>query len=121
MEKNLNVLGEELEDCSHEPLTGFFRDGKCSTSDADRGMHTVCCVVTDDFLDFSAQRGNDLRSSLPDFGFAGLHAGDSWCLCAGRWMEAYRHGVAPRVKLGCTHMKTLELIPLQILKEKAHD
>jgi uncharacterized protein (DUF2237 family) len=121
MEVEFNVLGKALQTCSQEPLTGFFRNGKCSTSDADLGLHTVCCIITDKFLDFTASRGNDLRTPSPEFGFEGLQAGDGWCLCAGRWMEAYNHGAAPQVKLGCTHIKTLELIPLATLKENSHE
>ena len=121
MKQEYNVLGEALKTCSAEPLTGFFRDGKCSTTDADIGLHTVCCVVTDEFLDFTASRGNDLRTAIPEYGFEGLQAGDGWCLCAGRWLEAFKHGVAPRVKLACTHIKTLELIPLETLKENSNE
>ena len=121
MDDDINVLGQPLADCSHEPLTGFFRNGKCSTGETDVGTHTVCCVVTDDFLDYTAARGNDLRTSRPEYGFVGLKAGDGWCLCASRWLEAHNNGFAPLVKLACTHKKTLDIIPLAILKENAHE
>lgn len=115
----INVLGEALESCSNEPLTGFFRDGCCNTSDQDAGCHTVCAVMTRAFLDFSRSRGNDLTLPNPGFGFPGLEAGDRWCLCAARWLEAYRNNCAPRVVLAATHRKTLELVPLEALKSHA--
>ena len=121
MNQEYNVLGGILEKCSEKPLTGFFRDGHCSTNDADTGLHTVCCAVTDEFLDFTASRGNDLRTAIPEYGFKGLQAGDGWCLCAGRWLEAFKYGCAPRVNLASTHIKTLELIPLGILKENSNE
>lgn len=118
-EPSINVQGGELAPCSNEPLTGFFRDGCCNTSDDDAGCHTVCAVVTDEFLAFSRSRGNDLTTPMPAFGFAGLKAGDSWCLCAARWLEAYRAGCAPRVVLEATHRKTLEIVPLAALESHA--
>lgn len=113
----INVLGGTLETCSKTPLTGFFRDGCCNTSDQDAGCHTVCAVMTRAFLDFSRSRGNDLAAPGP--GFPGLKAGDRWCLCASRWLEAYRNDCAPRVVLAATHMKTLELVPLEALRSHA--
>lgn len=118
-EPSINVRGDELSPCSNEPLTGFFRDGCCNTSEEDAGCHTVCAVVTDDFLEFSRSRGNDLMTPMPAFGFPGLKAGDRWCLCAARWLEAYRAGCAPRVVLESTHRKTLEIVPLSALESHA--
>lgn len=116
---SINVLGTSLETCSNSPLTGFFRDGCCNTSDQDAGYHTVCAVMTTAFLEFSRSRGNDLTTPNPAFGFRGLKAGDRWCLCAARWLEAYRNDCAPRVVLAATHRKTLELVPLEALKSHA--
>ena len=114
-----NVLGEELAPCSHDPLTGFFRDGCCNTGPMDQGMHTVCVTVTSDFLQYSFQRGNDLITPRPDFNFPGLKPGDKWCLCASRWEEARHMGVAPPVHLDATHSKTLALVELAHLKAHA--
>jgi len=116
-----NVLGGTLEDCSHDPLTGFYRDGCCNTGPQDLGIHTVCAVMTDDFLAYTKAQGNDLSTPRPEFGFAGLKAGDSWCLCAGRWYEAYRAGKAPRVRLNACHEETLAIVPMEALKEHALD
>ena len=121
MDKPINVLGETLENCLENPLTGFFRDGCCNTSDDDFGSHTVCVQVTGEFLEFSRFRGNDLTTSKPEFGFPGLKPGDCWCLCAARWFEAQQHGMAPRVMLRATHIRALEIVPLEILKEYAAD
>ena len=115
----LNVFGGPLEDCSRDPLTGFFRDGCCNTALDDAGSHTVCARVTDQFLTFSAARGNDLRTPLPAYGFAGLKDGDQWCLCAGRWLEAYEAGCAPPVVLEATHQAALEVCPLDALRAHA--
>lgn len=104
----LNVLGEELEPCSLDPVTGYFRDGCCNTGAGDLGVHTVCAVVTEEFLAFSMASGNDLSTPRPEFGFAGLTPGDRWCLCAPRWQEAYDAGLAPQVVLAATHELTLE-------------
>ena len=114
-----NVLGEPLEGCSTQPMTGFFRDGCCNTSAEDRGSHTVCAIVTDAFLAFSKSRGNDLSSPMP--GFPGLKEGDRWCLCAPRWREAFDAGVAPRVKLAATHEAALAHCDLADLKAHAID
>jgi len=116
-----NVLGSELSDCSLDPLTGFFRDGCCNTGEGDVGTHTVCSVVTDDFLEFSKRQGNDLITPRPEFNFNGLKEGDSWCLCALRWREANDAGCAPRVKLTATNIKTLDYIELEILKQHQID
>jgi len=121
MDDSVNVYGDPLQSCSEEPVTGFFRDGKCNTCKDDLGSHTVCVKVTADFLEFSRTRGNDLSTPMPELGFAGLKPGDSWCLCAARWLEAYEHGVAPRVHMTRTHLRAVEVIPLQTLKEFAVD
>jgi len=114
--KQSNVLGTDLQSCSLDPLTGYFRDGCCNTDEYDRGSHTVCAVVTDDFLQFSLSRGNDLITPRPEYQFPGLKAGDSWCLCAMRWAEAEAQGCAPFVNLSATNIKTLEVVPLEKLK-----
>lgn len=110
-----NVFGEDLIVCSTAPLTGYFRNGCCETGPEDIGTHTVCAIVTEEFLKFSKARGNDLITPRPEWTFPGLKAGDRWCLCASRWIEAYRAGVAPYVVLEATHEKTLEWIPLEEL------
>ena len=116
MEKQTNVLGTELEDCSIDPMTGFYRDGCCNTGPGDTGTHTVCSVMTDEFLEYSRSKGNDLITPRPEFDFPGLKAGDAWCLCAMRWEEARQAGCAPRVKLTSTNIKTLEMIAFDNLK-----
>lgn len=110
-----NVFGEPLAECSQKPLTGFYRDGFCNTGEEDRGLHTVCAVMTDEFLEFSRAAGNDLITPHPIFRFPGLKAGDRWCLCALRWVEAWRAGKAPLVVLEATHEKTLDFVPLEEL------
>jgi len=117
----LNVLGGPLEPCSFEPLTGFFRDGCCNTAPEDRGSHTVCAVMTAEFLAFSKARGNDLSSPVPQFGFPGLKPGDKWCLCAPRWQEAFVAGMAPRVVLRATQAGALAHCALEDLKRFAID
>ena len=121
MDSSLNVFGETLESCSEDPVTGFFRDGCCNTSDQDVGSHTVCVQVTQEFLEFSRFRGNDLSTPQPDFGFPGLQPGDRWCLCAERWREAHAAGMAPRVYLRSTHERALEIVPLSVIREFAAD
>ena len=121
MDSSLNVFGEVLESCSERPLTGFFRDGCCNTSDQDVGSHTVCVQLTAEFLEFSRFRGNDLSTPRPEFGFPGLNAGDRWCLCAQRWKEAHTAGMAPRVYLRSTHERALEIVPLSVIREFAVD
>lgn len=121
-EQSLNVLGTPLAPCSQgEPVTGFYRDGDCATGPDDLGRHTVCARVTAEFLEFSKQRGNDLSTPVPRFGFPGLKPGDRWCLCAARWKEALDAGAAPRVVLTATHQKTLEIVRLEDLKPHAID
>lgn len=110
-----NVFGEPLIPCSNDPVTGFYRDGCCNTGDDDLGVHTVCAVMTDEFLAFSKLRGNDLSTPRPEFNFPGLKAGDSWCLCAGRWVEAYKAGMAPKLHLEATNEKTLEFVDIDTL------
>jgi uncharacterized protein (DUF2237 family) len=121
IDASLNVFGERLESCGENPVTGFFRDGCCNTSDDDIGSHTVCIEVTNAFLEYSRFRGNDLTTPLPDFGFPGLKAGDKWCLCAQRWLEAYQHDMAPKVFLMRTHQKATDIVPMQLLKLYAAD
>ncbi|MBL7663771.1 MAG: DUF2237 domain-containing protein [Bacteriovoracaceae bacterium] len=117
MFESLNVLGEKLVPCSFNPKTGFFRDGCCNTAYEDQGMHTVCVSMTKEFLAFSKEQGNDLSTPNKAFGFAGLKPGDKWCLCAPRWVEAYKAGAAPQVILESTHEETLAIVSLSILKE----
>ena len=114
-----NVLGEELVACSLDPVTGFFRNGCCETGPHDVGMHTVCAVMTAEFLAYSASVGNDLSTPRPDLGFPGLKPGDRWCLCAPRWKEALDAGAAPDVVLESTHEETLAVVPLGVLKDYA--
>ena len=120
-EDNSNVLGEPLEICGEEPMTGYFRDGSCRTDKNDYGSHTVCAFVTEEFLEFSKIRGNDLKTPRPELNFVGLKEGDSWCLCANRWLEAYQNGAAPKIKLRSTNIKALDVISLDILKANAVD
>ncbi len=115
-----NVFGEPLRPCGSEPLTGFERSGCCNSSEHDPGLHIVCAVMTSEFLNFTDLRGNDLKTPMPEFGFPGLKAGDKWCLCAARWLEAYEAGVAPPVVLEATNEKILEYIPLEELVQFAH-
>ena len=119
IEDSLNVLGERLKPCSFDPMTGFFRDGCCTTGPQDRGRHTVCAKMTAEFLAFSKARGNDLSTPRPEYGFAGLRPGDRWCLCAERWKEAWLAGAAPKVALASTHLATLRHVPLEALREHA--
>ncbi len=114
-----NVLGGELEPCSVDPLTGFYRNGCCETGPHDLGLHTVCAVMTEDFLAYSKSVGNDLSTPQPQFDFRGLKPGDRWCLCAPRWKEALDAGKAPQVVLESTHEETLAIVPLGVLKDYA--
>lgn len=116
-----NVLGQPLETCSINPVTGFFRNGCCDTSAEDTGSHTVCIIATEDFLAFSKSRGNDLSTPLPEYGFPGLRPGDRWCLCAPRWQEAFEAGKMPRVVLKATHESALDYCELADLKRYAMD
>ena len=117
MEKN--VFGEELQICCTNPMTGYFRDGLCRTITEDTGTHTVCAIMTTDFLIFSASRGNDLSTPIPMYQFPGLKEGDKWCLCVSRWIEAEKSGKAPKLILEATHEKTLEYTSLEILVKHA--
>lgn len=118
---SINVLGDALASCSIDPVTGFFRDGHCNTCDADQGSHTVCALMTEEFLAFSKYVGNDLSTPRPEFRFPGLNPGDQWCLCAGRFLQAAEEGCAPRVNLSATHYRALEIVPLDVLKKHAID
>ena len=119
MDPAVNVLGEALQSCSTEPMTGFFRDGACNTCVEDAGSHTVCALMTAEFLAFSKYVGNDLSTPRPEFGFAGLDPGDHWCLCAARLLQAHDEGCAPQVNLAATHQKALEIVPLEVLRAHA--
>jgi uncharacterized protein (DUF2237 family) len=116
-----NVLGEPLEPCCFAPITGFERNGFCTTGPEDFGVHTVCAQMTKEFLAFSKARGNDLGTPVPEYRFPGLKAGSRWCLCAARWKEAYDAGVAPPVILSATHEATLDHVPLAALRAHAID
>ena len=120
-DQQLNVLGEPLMPCAFEPMTGFFRDGCCRTSEEDVGSHTVCVELTAEFLAFSRDSGNDLSTPHPEYGFPGLKPGDRWCLCAPRWQEAFEAGAAPRVFLLGTHIGALEYADFAALKAHARD
>ena len=119
--KAKNVLGSSLEICGCDPKTGFFRDNFCHTDIRDQGMHTVCCLVTDDFLEYSKNAGNDLSTPRPEYGFQGLKAGDRWCVCAGRWLQAYKDGKACPVIINATHEETMAVIPLEFLQQMDHE
>ena len=121
MAESLNVFGEPLEPCGMDPVTGFFRDGCCNTNAQDYGSHTVCVDLTQEFLEFSRSRGNDLMTPMPQFNFPGLNPGESWCLCATRWLEAHEANAAPRVYLRRTHQRALEIVPMDILRSYALD
>ncbi|MEO5633841.1 DUF2237 domain-containing protein [Gaiella sp.] len=114
-DEDRNVVGGSLLPCSTEPMTGFFRDGCCSTGPEDLGSHTVCAVMTEAFLAFSLETGNDLSTPRPEWGFPGLRPDDRWCVCASRWLEAYSAGVAAPVVLGSTHARALEIVPIDAL------
>jgi len=119
--KTLNVIGTPLEVCCNDPKTGWYRDGFCHTDMSDPGMHSVCCVATQEFLDFSESIGNDLSTPKPEYGFPGVKPGQRWCICAGRWLEAYKVGKSCPVVLEGCHEETLAVIPLKILKECSHE
>ncbi len=116
-----NVLGGELEPCGTEPLTGFYRDGSCRTGPEDRGSHTICAVVTEEFLEHQRRIGNDLATPVPEYGFPGLVPGDRWCVTAANWLRAHRDGAAAYVVLGSTHERVLEVVPLRALEQHAVD
>lgn len=121
MNRGKNVLGEDLEDCCTDPMTGFFRDGCCRTGPQDIGLHILCAQMTEEFLAFSQSAGNDLSTPMPEYHFPGLQPGDRWCLCVLRWKEALEAGVAPPVVLAATHVSTLEFVDLDDLKAHALD
>lgn len=121
MEASINVLGGPLEECSTDPMTGFYRNGCCDTGTGDHGVHTVAAEMTAEFLALSKYLGNDLSTPRPEFGFAGLKPGDYWCLCAGRFLQAHDEGAAPRVRLRATHRRTLDIVPLDVLRQYATD
>lgn len=116
-----NVLGEPLEPCGKDPLTGFYRDGSCSCGEEDVGLHAICAVVTTEFLEHQRAVGNDLTTPVPHYGFPGLRPGDRWCVVAARWLQAYRDGVAAPVVLAATSERALEVVPLELLREHAVD
>ncbi|MES2843484.1 MAG: DUF2237 domain-containing protein [Pseudomonadota bacterium] len=120
-EASVNVLGTALETCSDRPMTGFFRNGCCDTGPMDSGRHTVCALMTAEFLALSKYLGNDLSTPRPEYGFAGLRPGDQWCLCAARFVQAHDEGAAPKVRLAATHIRTLEIVPLSVLRLYATD
>jgi uncharacterized protein len=117
---DLNVLGEPLQPCSYDPLTGWFRDGCCRSDEGDAGRHHICARVTVEFLNHQMERGNDLITPRPEYRFRGLKPGDRWCVCALRWKQAWAEGCAPPVVLASTHARALEVVPLQTLMEHAH-
>lgn len=121
MDESRNVLGGQLQPCSSEPVTGFYRDGCCNTGLGDVGSHTVCAVLSEEFLAHQKSVGNDLSSARLEYGFAGLNPGDRWCVCASRWRQAYDAGAASPVILAATHVRALELIPLAALRKHAAD
>lgn len=118
-EPDVNVVGGALLPCSVEPVTGFYRSGGCSTGPEDAGSHTVCAVMTEEFLAFSRAAGNDLSTPRPEWGFPGLQPGDRWCVCASRWLEAHDAGVAAPVVLGATHVRALDVVPIEALTANA--
>ena len=120
-EEQLNIFNEPLEACNLDPVTGFFRSGCCETSEQDTGSHTVCAIMTEEFLKFSKSKGNDLSTPVPAFDFPGLNSGDRWCLCAARWLEAYEAGSAPSIIARATHRRALEIIPMEVMKEFSLD
>ena len=119
--QQINVYGDSIEECCSNPITGFYRDGFCRTDELDRGLHVVCAKMTEDFLSFSKGKGNDLSTPRPEFNFPGLKEGDSWCLCAERWKEAYKCGFAPKIYLRKTNKKALNVIDIDTLKNFALD
>ncbi len=114
-----NVLGQPMQTCGCDPMTGFYRDGCCDTGPDDLGVHTVCCIVSDEFLAVSKHLGNDLMTPMPQYGFPGLKAGDRWCVCAARWLQVFHAGAACPVVLEATHENTLRIVPFEVLLEHA--
>ncbi len=121
MSKQKNVFGDDIEECCFDPITGFYRDGFCHADERDPGLHTVCVQMTEEFLQYSLKKGNDLSTPVPEFGFPGLVAGDRWCVCAQRWKQAYDDGVQAKVVLLATNQEVLDIIPLDVLKQCALD
>ncbi len=121
MERQKNVYGDDLKQCGYDSIAGYYRDGSCNTDNGDHGSHTICVQVTDEFLQYSKDKGNDLSTALPEFDFPGLNAGDRWCVCALRWKETFDAGVAPKVVLLATNEHVLETVSLEILKQYAID
>jgi len=121
MEPSLNLLGGPLEPCSTAPMTGYFRNGCCDTGPSDSSSHTVCAIMTAEFLALSKYLGNDLSTPRPEYGFAGLKPGDRWCLCAGRFLQAHEEGAAPQVNLAATHARAADIVPLEVLRRYAVD
>lgn len=121
MMTSVNVFDEPLEACGSDPVTGFFRDNLCNTCQEDAGSHTVCIEATTEFLEYSRFKGNDLSTPVPEFGFSGLKAGDRWCLCAARWLQAYEDNMAPKVYLKGTHKRALEVVPMELLRQFSAD
>jgi uncharacterized protein (DUF2237 family) len=121
MTTDRNVLGGDLDPCGTDPMTGYYRDGCCTTGDDDLGSHTVCTVVTKEFLEFQRGVGNDLSTPRPEYGFPGLQPGDRWCVVAARWRQAYESGVAAPVVLASTHERALDIVPLEALQRHAVD
>ncbi|MFT5964671.1 MAG: hypothetical protein ACI9L6_001418 [Flavobacterium sp.] len=117
MTASLNVYGKPLENCSCNPMTGYFRDGLCRTISADSGTHVVCAIVTNEFLEYSLKKGNDLMTPKPNWDFPGLKAGDKWCLCVSRWKEAEKANAAPKIDLNATHQLALDYVSLELLKQ----
>ena len=121
MEKQFNIFEEEIEECCSNPITGFYRDGFCHTDELDRGIHVVCAEMSEEFLNFSKSRGNDLSTPRPEYNFPGLKQGDHWCVCAERWKEAYDNGKAPKLFLKKSNKKALKIIEIEILKKFSLD
>ncbi len=121
MYDSVNVFGEQLELCGEDPVTGFYRDGACNTCSQDAGSHTVCIEASADFLEYSRFKGNDLSTPVPGSDFKGLRAGDRWCLCAARWLQALEDNMAPRVYLKRTHIRALDIVPMELLKRYSMD
>ena len=119
--KQLNIKNMPIEPCSFEPLTGFYRNGCCDTGDNDRGIHTVCVILTEEFLEFSKNVGNDLSTPIPEYDFPGLLPGQKWCLCANRWLEAFESNCAPNILAKSTNLEALKIIPFEIIKKYAID
>ena len=119
-QRNLSVSGDQLEPCSVDPMTGFYRTGSRASGPDDVGCHAVCSILTTEFLEYSKLRGNDLSTPRPEYDFPGLKPGDRWCVCAARWYKAWQAGVAPAVVLAATHRRALEFIPKSVLEEHAH-